>query len=45
MEPPIYGSPHVGLSWKPFLAISGVMLGIDWENGKVNANYYLGFRV
>ena len=38
-------APHVGLSLKPFLAISGVILGIYWENGKVNGNYYLGFRV
>ena len=23
----------------------GVILGLEWDNGKENGNYYLGFRV
>ena len=28
-----------------YMAIMGYILGLYWDNGKENGNYYLGFRV
>ena len=31
------------MTWK-LLNYLGSLLGLHWENGKENGNYYLGFR-
>ena len=28
-----------------FIRVIGYILGLYWDNGKENGNYYLGFRV